>query len=199
MSSRVRSSEVGPSPPVTITKSARARASRTAWVICGPVSGTATCRLTTQPRSASLRQSHCWCVLSTRPSINSLPVLMSSTTMLTSKHQTSKPQTSRKFEAREGRVSVSRIFSVGAEWPIAIPPEPPDYDWKCDGNPEGDAQSEAYQQALFAKEDEALSRLLNSRGGGSGNRAYLVLVSVPSADTIALVRCVFGGAQSERN
>jgi len=47
--SRVRSSEVGPSPPVVITRSARASASPTAWRMSGPVSGTATWRLTVYP------------------------------------------------------------------------------------------------------------------------------------------------------
>ena len=45
--SRVRSSEVGPSPPVAITRSARASASRTARSMSLPASGTATCRVTT--------------------------------------------------------------------------------------------------------------------------------------------------------
>ena len=59
MSSRVMSSDVGPSPPVTMTRSARPRASRTACWMSAPVSGTATWRATLWPRSASRRQSHC--------------------------------------------------------------------------------------------------------------------------------------------
>jgi hypothetical protein len=78
MTSRVRSSLVGPKPPVVMTRLARPSDSRTASAIASAVSSTATWRETTQPRSASCRQSHCWCVLSTRPSISSLPVLMSS-------------------------------------------------------------------------------------------------------------------------
>jgi hypothetical protein len=42
---------------------------------------------------------------------------------------------------------------------VTIPPEPPDYDWKCDPSGE-DAQIDAYQQALFAKESDALRQLL---------------------------------------
>ena len=59
MSSRVMSSDVGPRPPVVMTRSVRPSASRTACWISLPVSATATCRVTTWPRSASRRQSHC--------------------------------------------------------------------------------------------------------------------------------------------
>ena len=45
--SRVRSSEVGPSPPVVMIRSARASASLTACSMSLPVSGTATWRVTT--------------------------------------------------------------------------------------------------------------------------------------------------------
>jgi hypothetical protein len=44
---------------------------------------------------------------------------------------------------------------------VVVPPEPPDYDWKCDaeGNAAADAAIDAYQKALFAKEHEALQQL----------------------------------------
>src|ERR1051326_5541722 len=60
------SSEVGPNPPVVMIKSARISASRTACSMSAPRSATATCRATMYPQSASRRQSHCWCVFSTR-------------------------------------------------------------------------------------------------------------------------------------
>jgi len=47
---------------------------------------------------------------------------------------------------------------------VVIPPEPPDYDWKCNPGDKAveDARVDIYYQALFARETEALTRLLNA-------------------------------------
>jgi hypothetical protein len=50
------------------------------------------------------------------------------------------------------------------ERPVVVPPEPPDYELTCDSN--GDAAAdqaiEAYEQALFAKESDAIRRMLGA-------------------------------------
>ena len=66
------------SPPVTITMSARAQASRSASSIAEP-SGTQVERSTRRPSSTMRRPSHAALVLTTSPMSNSVPVLMSST------------------------------------------------------------------------------------------------------------------------
>ncbi len=46
---------------------------------------------------------------------------------------------------------------------VVQPPEPPDYDWKCDPNDNAaqDAQIDAYQTNLFAKETAAIQRVIS--------------------------------------
>lgn len=47
---------------------------------------------------------------------------------------------------------------------VVTPPEPPDYELKCDPsqNTNGDAEIDAYQKALFAKESAAMQNMLNA-------------------------------------
>ncbi|MHB8521717.1 MAG: hypothetical protein ACYDH9_13285 [Limisphaerales bacterium] len=50
------------------------------------------------------------------------------------------------------------------ERPVVVPPEPPDYELTCDpnGNEAADQAIDAYQQALFAKESDAIRRMLGA-------------------------------------
>jgi hypothetical protein len=50
------------------------------------------------------------------------------------------------------------------ERPVVQPPEPPDYELKCDPgeNSAADAQVDAYEKNLFAKEQDAIQRLLDA-------------------------------------
>ena len=50
------------------------------------------------------------------------------------------------------------------ERPVVQPPEPPDYELKCDPdeNNAADAQIDAYEKALFSKETDAIQRLLGA-------------------------------------
>ena len=78
MASRVRSSGVGPRPPVETTRSARSRPARNASVTTSSRSGRAVIRRTRTPRSVSARASSPAFVSRVSPTVSSLPMLRSS-------------------------------------------------------------------------------------------------------------------------
>ena len=79
--SRVRSSSVGPSPPVISTMSARSAAMRNAWTFSSRSSATVVCQWTGMPSSASSRLSHWLLVSSFCPLVSSVPMAMISAFM----------------------------------------------------------------------------------------------------------------------
>ena len=78
IASRVRSSGVGPRPPVETTRSARSRASAKAWLTASRSSGSAWILVTVIPSAVRLRASSPAFVSRVSPTVNSLPMLRSS-------------------------------------------------------------------------------------------------------------------------
>ncbi|MHB8519710.1 MAG: autotransporter outer membrane beta-barrel domain-containing protein [Limisphaerales bacterium] len=70
------------------------------------------------------------------------------------------------------------------ERPVVVPPEPPDYELTCDpkGNPAADRLIDAYQQTVFAKEADAIRRMLGAA------RALALMDQDPGDEPLVLAR-----------